>query len=327
MNLANSREHHDPTSVATLSRECKKVILAALEKTGDPSLIDFKLHDFGFRGVSSVESAALGGAAHLVNFKGTDTMAALELASEFYGEIMPGFSIPATEHSTITSWGRERECDAYANFLDQYPQGLIACVSDSYDIYQACDVYWGKVLREKVLARDGVLVIRPDSGDPHQLLPHILEILGDRFGWAYNDKGYKVLDRHVRVIQGDGVNLQSIGTILATLETHRWSADNLAFGMGGALLQKLNRDTLKFAFKCCSVVVDGERRDVYKQPIDEPFKQSKAGLLKLVQGIDGYQTVAQDAPGKDVLQTVFLNGYAIRRTTLSEVRERARIGG
>merc|ERR1712039_976205 len=153
-----------PTTVCTQSREQKKIIMRFLKETGSQDVIDkglhlFKLHDFGFRGVSSVESAATGGAGHLVNFMGTDTMAALMCVKEYYGTDASGFSIPASEHSTMTSWGREKEVDAMKNMLDQYPKGLVACVSDSYDIFKACEQYWGKDLKDKIMSRDGCLVV------------------------------------------------------------------------------------------------------------------------------------------------------------------------
>ena len=170
-----------PSTVATQSREMKRILLRYLEATGDPGLIDFKLHDFGCRGVSSLESAGIGGAAHLVNFLGTDNLPALELLAETYGAECGGFSLPASEHSTITSWGEAHELDAMRNMLAQYPDGLVACVSDSYDVYRACAEYWGGALREAVLARPGTLVIRPDSGDPASVVCRVLDILGDAF--------------------------------------------------------------------------------------------------------------------------------------------------
>ncbi|MBC7865464.1 MAG: nicotinate phosphoribosyltransferase, partial [Bacteroidia bacterium] len=200
-----------PCTVATQSREIKKVILKYLEKTGDVSLIDFKLHDFGFRGVSSVESASIGGAAHLLNFMGSDTIAGLSFIQDFYNtEGVFGFSIPAAEHSTITSWGKENEAAAYKNMLDQYSEGLVAVVSDSYDVYNACEKIWGEELKENILKRNGTLVIRPDSGIPKEVVLKIVEILGKKFGFEKNAKGYKVLHPKVRVIQGDGVNYESI---------------------------------------------------------------------------------------------------------------------
>jgi nicotinamide phosphoribosyltransferase len=312
-------------TVATLSREIKRLITQFLEETGDPALVNFKLHDFGFRGVSSVESAGLGGAAHLVNFMGTDTIAALTFIRNYYNtQNCYGFSIPAAEHSTITSWGRENEAKAYANMLTQYPEGLVACVSDSYDIYAACDRIWGQELHDAVLARKGTLVVRPDSGKPSEVVLKVMEILGERFGTSMNDKGFKVLHPNVRVIQGDGVDYDSIGEILSVLKQHGWSADNIAFGMGGALLQKLDRDTQKFAFKCSAAAVDGEERDVFKQPITDSGKNSKRGRLKLVRTPEGgFVTLTEGTVGLDVLQTVFENGVVKQEYTFDDVKHYA----
>jgi nicotinamide phosphoribosyltransferase len=301
-----------PQTVATLSREFKKVIMKYLVETGDPAGIDFKLHDFGFRGVSSVESAAIGGAAHLVNFKGTDTFIALELIEDIYGDDCAGFSIPASEHSTMTSWGRLHEEDAYANMLKEFPEGFVACVSDSYDIFNACRNIWGGTLKNKVLERNGVLVVRPDSGNPRVVVPEIIKILGEQFGMERNAKGYDVLNPHVRVIQGDGVSLETGGEILQDLKDKNQSADNLAFGMGGGLLQKLDRDTEKFAFKCSEAVIDGKSVEVFKDPITDPGKRSKAGRLALVKRDGVFQTVTKaiaKANGEqDHKVQVFLNG-------------------
>lgn len=318
-----------PTTVATLSLHMKEVISEYLKETGTPSLIDFKLHDFGFRGVSSVESAGLGGAAHLTNFMGTDTLAGISLLQQSYGASMPGFSIPASEHSTITSWGREGEPAAMENMLDQYPTGLVACVSDSYDIIHACTHIWGKQLKEKVLKRNGTLVVRPDSGDPVTMVVAVLEALGGAFGFKVNEKGFKVLPDQVRVIQGDGINFESLGDILFAMTKAGWSADNVAFGCGGALLQSLNRDTQKFAFKCSSVVVNGVQRAVFKDPVTDQGKKSKKGRLKLIQHkgwldyspeLTTYLTVPQDSVGTDIMQTVFLNGFLTKSQSLETIR-------
>src|SRR5262249_50868100 len=152
--------------------------------------------------------AGIGGAAHLLNFMGTDTIQAIEIAREYYGCEMAGFSIPAAEHSTITAWGRDHEADAYANMLTQFPEGLVACVSDSYDVRRACREIWGEQLKDQVLARKGTLVVRPDSGDPPTIVSEVLRILGDAFGFSINGKGFKVLHPNVRVIQGDGVDYE-----------------------------------------------------------------------------------------------------------------------
>lgn len=312
------------STVATISREIKKLIVSYLVDTGTPEQIDFKLHDFGFRGVSSVESAGIGGAAHLVNFMGTDTLAALTFIRKYYNtNHVHGFSIPASEHSTITSWGRENEELAYANMLMQYPEGLVACVSDSYDIYHACEHIWGTTLRDKVLSRKGTLVVRPDSGNPSEVVWNVVELLGEKFGYTHNRKGYKVLHPNVRVIQGDGVEYDAIRAILQTLKLHGWSADNIAFGMGGALLQKLNRDTQKFAFKCSWADVGGTGRDVCKQPVTDMGKTSKRGRMKLVQTDKGMCTVAETDAGDDLLHTVFENGFVARNYAFDEVKHQA----
>lgn len=317
-------------TTSTISYNMKHVILNALEKSGDPSLIDFKLHDFGCRGVSSMESAAIGGAAHLVNFKGTDTLPALQLLRDYYDSDMAAFSIPAAEHSTITSWGKENELEAYRNMLDQYPTGFVAVVSDSYDIYDAVKHMWGGSLRDKVLKRNGVTVIRPDSGDPSKVVPDLLNILGQRFDVTTNDKGYKVLDNHVRVIQGDGITRNSLSEILDSIMDRGWSADNVAFGSGGGLLQQCNRDTLKFAFKCSSAKINGVDCDVYKQPKTASWKSSKKGRLKLVKNkmfetVHGSQwaTVQEnDNEMPNELVEVFKDGKLLVDYNLEEVRFR-----
>jgi nicotinamide phosphoribosyltransferase len=319
------------TTVATLSREMKKIINAALEKTGDPALIDFKLHDFGCRGVSSMESAAIGGMAHLVNFKGTDTVPGLMGARKYYGEAMAGFSIPAAEHSTITSWGRTGEVDAYRNMLTRYPKGLVAVVSDSWSIHDACSAIWGGVLRETVLAREGTVVIRPDSGTPHKVVPEVLDIIGAKFGFHVNDKFFKVLNPKVRVIQGDGIDYEETKRILGAMIERGWSADNIAFGMGGGLLQKVNRDTQNFAFKCSSATVDGSTVDVYKQPATQSMKHSKKGRLKLVRFGDAWTTWSNSTPNlphawdavDDSLVEVFRDGELKVDYSFESVRKRA----
>lgn len=315
-----------PTTVATNSYQSKKLILEYLEKTGDPSTIDFKLHDFGARGVSSLESAGIGGAAHLVNFMGTDTVEALLFARRYYGADMAGFSVPAMEHSTVTSWGREREVDSYRNMLkvNGKPGGIVAAVSDSYDIFAACEK-WGTELKQDVLDSGATLVVRPDSGDPADVVAKCLKILDKYFGHTVNDKGFKVLN-NVRVLQGDGINHQTIRSILYTITLAGYSADNVAFGQGGALLQIVNRDDQKFAMKCSAAFVNGEWIDVFKDPITDKGKRSKKGKMVLIETDDGFKTVTtedaayEDVKGNDVLEVVYSMGNLLRDMTFDEVR-------
>lgn len=310
-----------PCTVGTQSFQFRKLWKYYLEKTGTPEDLLFKLHDFGCRGVSSQETAAIGGLAHLLSFKGTDTVPALVLAQQYYGHKgAAGFSIPASEHSTITSWGREHEYDAYKNMLEQYPTGLVACVSDSYDIYTAVSTIWGQLLKSEVLGRDGTLVIRPDSGDPATVVLDIIRRLDTAFGSTVNAKGYTVLNGKVRVIQGDGIDLQTAELILHKLDQWKISADNLAMGSGGALLQKVNRDTQKFAIKASLAVVDGKPRDVSKSPIADAGKKSKAGRLKLCKRDGAFYTARIEDGGDDMLMTVFENGELKNFQTLEVAR-------
>lgn len=313
-------------TVATQSFHIALGIKGALERTGDVGGLMFKCHDFGYRGVFTEEQAGIAGGAHLLSFMGTDTLAGIRFLKHYYGAGMTGFSIPATEHSIICSFGgRENERGAFENLLEKYPKGLIACVSDTYDIYNACESLWGGEFRERILSRDGTLVIRPDSGDYFEVVPKCLDILWDKFGGTVNEKGFKVLDSHVRMIQGDGMDHDSILALYAKLEELGWSADNLAVGSGGGLLQKVNRDTLKFAIKCSAVLVRGDWVDVFKDPITDSGKQSKRGRYKTVQKAGEIFSVpiTYDAPGAiDLMETVFEDGEAKRTYSYDEIKHR-----
>ena len=316
-----------PTTVATNSYESKKIILKYLEKTGTPESIGFILNDFGARGVSSWESSAIGGAAHLVNFQGTDNVPALLFAREYYGADMAGFSVPASEHSTITSWGRENEIEPYRNMLRQFgkPGAIVSVVSDSYDIYKACEL-WGTELKQEVINSGATLVVRPDSGDPATVVLECLKILEKNFGSVVNTKGYKVLN-YVKVIQGDGINHHSIRQIYEALTSWGFSADNLVLGQGGQLLQALDRDTLKFAMKCSAALVNGQWVDVFKDPIHDKGKASKRGRLYLYNSPNtGWVTTNVVSEGlTDVLEVVFENGKLVKEYTFEQVRANAAI--
>jgi len=299
-----------PVTVSSKIYECKQVIKRYLEKTGDMAGLPFKLHSFGYRGVSSEESAGMGGMAELVNFMGTDTVAGILDAQEYYNtNAMLGFSIPAAEHSTITSWGRDGEVDAYRNMLNKFakPGALVAVVSDSYNLENAVAEIWGKELKQQVVDSGAIIVVRPDSGEPSEIVLRTVVQLDKDYGSVMNEKGYKVLN-NVRVIQGDGLNgPEDFEKILKVLTGAGFSADNLAFGMGGGSLQQVNRDTLKFAMKLSAIKVNGEWRDAFKCPADAPWKASKAGRFN-------------DDPD---LIDVWGDGKFIKEYTFEEVRENA----
>lgn len=325
-----------PITVATLSQHIRETILQFLKLTAeDPeNEILFKLHDFGARGVSSYDSAVLGGMAHLVNFRGSDTIAAAIGLRDYYGQNFGwARSIPAAEHSTITSWGRENEIDAYRNMLERFahPGAAVAIVSDSYDLYGAIENIWGGALRQQVVESGAAVIIRPDSGDPEEVVSRTLKLLADKFGTEENSKGYKLL-RNVRVIQGDGVDHETIRKILNRMISEGFSASNISFGMGGALLQKVDRDTLKFAYKCSAAKVDGAWRDVYKDPVTDKGKRSKCGLLgleRLEKDAPYYRTVPLDpetmtsANCDNLLEIVFQNGKLLRDDSFAQIVARA----
>lgn len=287
------------STVATLSREIKRTIKHYLELTADKPAeeLPFKLHDFGYRGVAA-GAAGLGGAAHLVNFWGTDTVAGIEYAMENYNAGVCGYSISASEHSTMTSWGEENEYAAYANMVEQYakPGAIFACVIDSYDTMRAIRMWCypsdeqgnkyredGKTLTQLVKEAGARVVLRPDSGDPVQMPIDVIREIGRYEGFYWNSKGFEVLPDHIRVIQGDGIDHNDLKNILELMFEQNLSASNIAFGMGGGLLQKVNRDTFKFAMKANAINIDGKWKDVVKNPVTDQSKKSKAGrqiLLK-----------------------------------------------
>jgi len=318
-----------PTTVASLSFACKKVLRQYLIETAeDPdAVLPFQLHDFGARGATTDEAAGIGGAGHLVNFRGTDTLAALMVARRCYGETMAGFSIPASEHSTMTSWGRPAEADAYRNMIQRFggQQKLLACVIDSYDLWNAVDNIIGDELKAQIEQTGGRVVIRPDSGDPVAIVPRIIEHLMRRFGFRVNAKGYRVLPDYIRVIQGDGISLDTLPRILEVLKFSGLSTENVAFGMGGGLLQKVDRDTMKWAMKASQVVVDGVARNVFKDPATDPGKRSKAGRWAVVNENGAGQAVRIEALGKreNLLQPVFRNGELLVDQSFAEIRARA----
>lgn len=331
-----------PTTVATVSWHARQKLGWFVRATtdGDPdAILDFMLHDFGARGVSSQESAMLGGMAHLINFRGTDTVEGLIGARRFYdAELAAGFSVPASEHSTMTAWGRDQEEMAYRNMMQQFPEGIVSIVADSYDYEHAVKNIFGRELSDLVddRAGKGRLVIRPDSGDPVRTVIWTLWTLEKSFEPRLNAKGYKVLPDYIRILWGDGIAVPQMEGVLAYMKAEGWAAENIVFGMGGALLQKVNRDTIRFAMKANEIVIGGEVHDIAKQPKTDPSKSSKAGAQVVL--IDGFNEVEvmrksnyrpvmlADGSYADFNHLIprFKNGQPINETTFEEVRERSK---
>ena len=327
-----------PSTVVIASREVKRVWKHYLDLTSDtPEEIVFKHHDFGSRGVTCREQAMIGGAAHLMaGFLGSDTTVGIKLLNHYYDDDMAGFSIPATEHSTMTIFGEENEEDTVTRWITKalverrVPVGvpkLAACVGDSWDIFRFTRMICKPHIQSLIRGSGGTLVERPDSGDPVATLLEILRLFEEllpKGEITVNKKGYKLLPPHLRLIWGDGINRRSMKTILKAITDAGWSASNLAMGSGGGLLMDFNRDTQKFAFKLCAAIVAGKARKVSKNPITDPGKRSKEGRLDLIRAPDGFKTVVLDE-GVDqhpdsVLVTYYDMGDITYHTTLAEVR-------
>ena len=311
-----------PSTVATLSRTTKEFFIKVMTETCDTlEKLPFMLHDFGMRGVSSLESAEMGGLGHLVNFMGTDTIPAILAGWKYYNtKEMLGFSVNATEHSIMTALGRKGEAQVIADLIEKFPTGILSIVFDSYNIEVCVRELVGGKFKGAILNRDGVLVVRPDSGDPVSTIMTLLNIIEDKFGSYKNKKGYKLLNDKVRLIWGDGIDLAGIKDIVRAMIAEKWSVDNICFGMGGGLLQKVNRDTQRFAFKSSAQCRDGVWHDIFKDPIDKS-KRSKKGKLALIKENGIFKTVKQKgSEGKDLLVQVFHNGKVLKEYTFEEVR-------
>jgi len=323
-----------PTTVATLSRRTRDIVEEAFKKSVDEPLmflLDSRLHDFGFRGCTCVEQSILGGTAHLLNFGGSDTMSACYYAQFALNRGRPvATSIPATEHSVMTSWPNEKA--AMQNMIKHFggENKVFACVMDSYDYKNALTVVLPSV-KEEHKKKGGLMVLRPDSGEPVECVMMALEHGAKTFGTTDNKKGYKVVN-NVATIQGDGINMKTVADILSAALKAGYSAMNIAFGMGGGLLQKCNRDTMSFATKLNFIqYADGTIREVMKRPRTDSGKISFPGILR-VERIDGKLMIFPVAdgekvdPAKNELKVVYDN-RPVRNAfpeTFDELRARVR---
>jgi len=272
-----------PTTIASKSYAIKQILNGFYKQTSqNMHMVDYAYHNFGDRGSSSVESALIGGMAHLTQFEGTDNFNATVMLPNYYRTNKPiGSSIPASEHSTVTSW--DNEFSMYEEYLEESKirgYQIIACVLDSYNIYDAVNFVTSGNMKQRIESDDyPVFVIRPDSGDPVTVINSILNIMEkNNVAYRLNSKNYKVFSKY-RIIWGDGITPKTIANILYSAQQRGYAADNFAFGSGGDLMQNITRDTCKFAIKCSAAKVNGEWRDVYKNPITDPGKVSKRGLV------------------------------------------------
>lgn len=331
------------TTVASCCYQYRTAVEKAYSETVSDDLMflkDFTVHDFGYRGDASEEGAAISGAAHLITFTGSDTVPALPFAEYFYHADTSSLimaSVPASEHSVMCSFGRDDEFGAFENMLKLYPNGIVSIVSDTFDVYRVLTEFAEK-LKPVIIARDGKVVFRPDSGNPEFIIcgdPNAPEgtnewkgairLLDDMFGSTVNSKGYKVLNPKVGLIYGDGMYLERYQRTLDRMKELGYAACNLVIGVGG-ILRGHSRDTMGFAIKATYVEVNGEPREIEKDPVTDHGKKSHKGLLYLDKDANGeYHTFDQCTPEQEkqgLLKTVFKDGNVVSETTFAEVKDR-----
>lgn len=313
-----------PTTVATHSFYIKQIIKNYMDETCDTlDALPFKLWDFGARGTTCWQQSYTGGSGHLVSFLGTDTVPAIAAANKYYYMDIP-LGVPAMEHFTVTSWGKEHEVAAYRNMIHQFaePNKPFAIVSDSYDIKHAILNIFGNILKDQIITSGANLIVRPDSGHPVSTPVKVVEWVDEKFGSTINSKGYKVLN-HLGVLQGDGIDEILLEEILYELKKRKYSTDCINFGMGGGLLQnEMNRDLTGSSQKCSEITINGELRDVFKEA---PGKKSLKGKLALIYDGVKFQTIREDElNGKtDHLRPVFRDGKLLINENMELIRNRA----
>ena len=347
-----------PLHSASIAYAFKKILTKYANETDKDNInfVNFQGHDFSFRGMQHPESAISSGLGFLTSFMGTDTVPTLAAAEHYYGTSNAGFSVPASEHAVMCSYGKEDELGAFKRILEVFPTGIVSVVSDSFDLWKVCTEFLLE-LKETVLSRDGKLVIRPDSGDPVDIicgtgtnpiynadkfkygenttnLPEwkgVIELLWDIFGGTINEQGYKVLDPHIGAILGDGVNLKRADEICKRLKAKGFATTNMVYGIGSYSMGYATRDNQGGAVKATYVEVNGEGREIFKDPItDDGLKKSARGLVKVeaedvLPGIKIYKLKDQcswEEENTGELHTIYEDGQFYNQTTMTEIRTR-----
>lgn len=349
---------------ATIAKQYRTILDRWAEKTNKANMafVDWQGHDFSMRGISSLESTMLSGFGHLTSFTGTDSIPAIMFAEKYYGanidNELVGGSVPATEHSVMSSGSKEGEIETFKRLITEvYPSGIVSIVSDTWDLWKVCTEYLPQ-LKEDILARDGKVVIRPDSGDPVDILcghdlfdsrehyeesqkdesnelanpiqTGVIELLWEVFGGTVNEQGYKVLDSHIGAIYGDSITPERAEQICERLARKGFASTNVVFGIGSYTYQYNTRDTFGFAMKATMVIVDGEERVIFKQPVtDDGTKVSAKGWLKVTKEDGVYKLhdqVSREESEQGELKPIFYNGKVLVNETLSEIRSRVKQG-
>ncbi len=333
-----------PCTSATMSLQYRKILNRYATLTGgDLDFVSLQAHDFSFRGMAGLEAAMMSGAGHLLNFQGTDTIPAIDFLEQYYNtdceEEIIGVSVPATEHSVMCMGTEDHEINTFIRLIeDTYPKGIVSIVSDTWDFWKVINEFLPQ-LKNKILARDGKVVIRPDSGDPVKIIcgdkeaifgtpeyKGAVECLWETFGGTLTEKGYKLLDEHIGLIYGDSITLDRCERICQQLEAKGFASTNLVFGIGSYTYQYVTRDTFGFAMKATYGEVNGIGRAIFKNPkTDDGTKISAKGLLRL----DGTKSevasmkeeVSKEEEDGGLLEVVYRDGALIRETSLSEIRK------
>ncbi len=334
-----------PCTSATTSYNFRKLLNKwGMITGGDPAGIGYQGHDFSFRGLPGIEAAAASGAAHLLSFLGTDTLPALDFIEQYYWGDEPedyvvGQSVAATEHSVMCAGGMVGEIETFNRLITEtYPTGIVSAVSDTWNLWTVLTEYLPK-LKDKIMARDGKLVIRPDSGVPADILcgdPEarngspasigVIELLWNTFGGTVNEAGFKELDPHIGAIYGDAITYDRAQDIFQRLQSKGFASSNIVLGVGSYTYQYVTRDTFGFAMKATWANVGGKSHDLFKKPItDDGEKFSATGRLAVHAYDDGELFVIEQATEKQeaasLMQPVWRNGEFLRRSSISEVRK------
>lgn len=315
-----------PCTSATIARQYRILLDDYAKETSDiPEFVLWQAHDFSFRGMYGLEAAILSGAAHLMYFKGSDSIPAIFYAKEYDSNLLCNIAgaVPATEHSVMSAGGKESEFDTYKRLITEiYPSRIVSIVSDTWNLWHVVDNILPQ-LKEIIMARDGKVVIRPDSGDPLEIIcgrgaaKGLIDKLWDIFGGEINSKGYKQLDPHIGAIYGDSITLERAKNICDGLKQKGFASTNIVFGIGSYTYQYNTRDTLGWAMKATYCEINGIGHDIFKDPItDDGTKKSHKGILKVI-AENGYYKCLQQVSWNDFhsednqLKLVYANGKII----------------
>ena len=360
-----------PCTSATSARLYKKELKRHAKRTSFPGDVNigFSCHDFSMRGMAGIEAAIVSGMAHMTSFCGSETIPAIRAVEEYYNadssKELVAATVPATEHSVMCAGGKEDELETFRRLIcEVYPNGIVSIVSDTWDFWQVVEDFLPK-LKKEIMARDGRVVIRPDSGDPVDIIcglrtnpqfnTRIVEghyyccyapfdidseyvgisegqyygayyMLGKTFGWNTTDTGFRYPSTKIGLLYGDSITLERQKQIYLRLEGASMAACNLVLGVGSFTYQFKSRDSLGFAVKATACKINGELKEIFKQPkTDDGTKNSLKGLIAIYEENGTY--VAKDCVSEaeemaGALEPVFVNGKLVRDNSLSEIRER-----